>query len=94
MDMENETYYVYVISSELVRKFYIGMSVDPEARLMQHNAGQSKFTKSFRPWTLIYSEFAGDREKARKLEKYYKSGAGRSRLKEMKLIPDEKPESI
>jgi putative endonuclease len=75
--MNAENYFVYVISSEVANKFYVGMSADPQARLKQHNAGHSQFTKGFRPWKLAYSEFAGSRENARKLEKYYKTGAGR-----------------
>ena len=75
--MDSENYFVYVISSEVANKFYVGMSADTQARLKQHNAWHSQFTKGFRPWKLIYSEFAGDRENARKLEKYYKTGAGR-----------------
>ena len=85
MDAENN--FVYVISSEVANKFYVGMSADPKARLLQHNAGHSKFTKGFRPWKLIYSEFAGNRENARKLEKYYKTGAGRKHWK--KIIEDQ-----
>lgn len=87
--MDSEKYFVYVISSEVANKFYVGMSADPQARLKQHNDGHSQFTKGFRPWKLIYSEFAGSRENARKLEKYYKTGAGRKRwqkiLEEQKL---------
>ena len=77
--MDNENYFVYVISSEVANKFYVGMSADPQIRLKQHNAGHSQFTKGFRPWKLVYSEFVGNRENARKLEKYYKTGAGRVR---------------
>ena len=85
-DMDSENYFVYVLSSMVTNKFYVGMSAAPQQRLKQHNAGQSKFTKSFRPWELVYTEFAGSREDARKLEKYYKTGAGRSRW--MKLIKE------
>ena len=79
--MNTDNYFVYVISSTVANKFYVGMSANPQLRLKQHNDGRSQFTKAFRPWVLIHSEFAGNRENARKLEKYYKSGAGRNRLK-------------
>jgi len=81
-----------VISSEVANKFYVGMSADPQARLKQHNAGQSQFTKGFRPWELVYFEFAGNRENARKLEKYYKTGAGRKqwmkKIENKRIIPE------
>jgi putative endonuclease len=91
--MESENYFVYVISSEVANKFYVGMSADPETRLIQHNAGHSQFTKGFRPWKLVYSEFAGSREDARKLEKYYKTGAGRKRIKQILAIQIEHSKS-
>jgi len=86
--MDTEIYFVYVLSSEVANKFYVGMSVDPQSRLKQHNAGHSKFTKGYRPWKLLYSEFAGNRENARKLEKYYKTGAGRKHW--MKILEVQK----
>ena len=81
--MDAENYFVYVISSEVANKFYVGMSSDLQTRLKQHNAGRSQFTKGFLPWKLVYSEFAGNRENARKLEKYYKTGAGRRHWKKI-----------
>jgi len=79
--MDSDNYFVYVISSGATNKFYVGMSADPQARLKQHNAGHSQFTKGFRPWKLMYFEFAGTRENARKLEKYYQTGTGRNHWK-------------
>jgi len=63
------------------------MSADPYDRLKQHNSGHSQYTKGFRPWKLVYSELAGNREEARKLEKYFKTGAGRKRWK--KILEDQ-----
>jgi len=85
--MDSENYFVYVILSETATKFYVGMSSDPYGRLKQHNAGHSQYTKGFRPWKLVYSEFAGSRVNARKVEKYYKTGAGRKRW--MKKITEQ-----
>ena len=31
--MDSDNYFVYVISSEIANKFYVGMSADPQARL-------------------------------------------------------------
>lgn len=85
--MDAENYYVYVLLSEVANKFYVGMSADPQIRLKQHNSGHSQFTKGFRPWKHVYSELAGSRENARKLEKYYKTGAVRKRW--IKIIEDQ-----
>ena len=73
-------YFIYVIESVRDGIWYIGLSSDPKSRLKQHNAGKSKFTKGHLPWILIYTEKAGDLPEARKMEKYYKTAAGKRRL--------------
>jgi len=60
------------------------MSESPEKRLLGHNSGETKSTKGFRPWVLIYKESIGSRENARKREKYLKSGIGREFIKNLK----------
>ena len=79
--MDLESWYVYVIQSVDGLHQYVGMSANPECRLKEHNAGQSRFTKTFRPWKIVYIEEAGTREDARRLERYYKSAAGRRKIK-------------
>jgi putative endonuclease len=79
--MEIQSYFVYIIESLDSGIWYVGLSVDPEARLKQHNQGKSKFTKGHIPWKLIYTEFVGDIRQAREREKYYKSSSAKNRLR-------------
>ena len=81
--MESERWYVYVIQSIDGNHQYIGMSSDPHSRLKQHNSGQSKYTSAYRPWKILYTEFAENLEAARMLEKYYKSASGRRKIKKI-----------
>ena len=74
-------YFIYLLESEKSCIWYVGLSSDPEKRLHQHNQGKSKFSSGHVPWKLLYIEKAGTLEQARKLEKYYKSAAGKRRLK-------------
>ncbi len=74
-------YYVYLLESQKTGIWYVGMSANPEERLVQHNRGKSKFTKGHIPWILLYKEEVGDLKEARKREKYYKSAAGKRKLK-------------
>ena len=83
----NEDYYIYLLESEKSGIWYIGLSINPEQRLKQHNLGKSKFTSSHIPWKLLYSEKAGDLKEARRLEKYYKSAAGKRKLKKILGVP-------
>ena len=62
---------VYVIQSQATQKLYVGMAKEVEARLKEHNAGKSKYTKSFRPWEIIYQEETDDWASGRKREKYF-----------------------
>ncbi len=57
------------------------MSANPDARLRDHNEGKSPYTKKYRPWVRFYLEEVEIAAKARKKEKYYKSGWGRKILK-------------
>lgn len=55
-------WYVYAILSEVNGFIYVGMCMDLERRLREHNAGKSKFTKAYLPWKLIFKELVGKRE--------------------------------
>jgi putative endonuclease len=79
-----ENYFVYAIRSKKDRRIYVGMSENPERRLTEHNSGETKSTKSYRPWILIYKKFIGSRIEARKEEKRLKSGYGKEFLKGLK----------
>ena len=78
-------YQVYVLQNKLGR-FYIGLSEDPERRLDQHNAGVSKWTRTYRPWTLVWRSdrmSLGDARRFESLLKRQKGGAGFFRMTRM-----------
>lgn len=78
-------YKVYAIRSKVDGRVYVGMSKNIFNRLKQHNSGQIKSTRPFRPWKIIFQEECGEsRIIARKKEKYYKSGCGKEFLKNIK----------
>lgn len=74
-------YHVYVIQSELDGRLYVGMSLNPDTRLIDHNRGHVFSTKGYRPWKLVYKELVGDRKSARQREKYLKGGSGKEFIK-------------
>lgn len=76
-------YYVYVMRSLKDGRLYKGFTSNLKRRIKEHNSGQTKSTKGFVPWELIYFEKVNSREEARKREKYLKSGQGRDFLKTM-----------
>ena len=78
-------HYVYVLRSIINNRRYVGMSIHPEERLLEHNSGYTKSTKGYRPWILIYKEEYETLLKARKREVFLKSGVGRAFLDKLHL---------
>jgi len=77
-------YYVYVIDSIRKKYIYVGITNNIERRVSQHNKGQSRTTKPYKPFRLIYQEGLATRKEARKTEKYLKSGCGKEFLRQLK----------
>lgn len=74
-------WYVYVLSSQKIWQWYIGLTRDLRKRILRHNTGKNKATKHGVPWKLIYYEASITQKDARAREKYLKSGMGRRYLK-------------
>jgi len=72
-------HYLYLLQSQADNSLYFGITNDLTRRYHEHNDGQSQFTKSKKPWKLIYyeayanSNLARDREK--QLKRFAKSYA-------------------
>lgn len=75
--------YVYAIQSLKDGRIYVGMSSDLQKRIKEHNLGQTKSTKGYLPWTLLYNEILSNRIEARTREKFLKSGCGKEFLKSL-----------
>jgi putative endonuclease len=74
-------YYTYILKSKKDNKLYTGFTNDLRKRLLQHNKGQSAYTKGRGPFEVIYYEACLLEEKARSRELYLKSGMGKRYLK-------------
>ncbi len=74
-------YKVYILYSEHCQRTYVGFSGDSTKRLEAHNSGKVKSTKKCLPWKIVYEEELQTLEEARKSEIYFKSGAGRRKIK-------------
>lgn len=75
-------YTVYILQSEKDRRTYIGYTKDFGNRLKLHNSGQVNATKHRFPFTILFTEEFQNEQEAKKRELYWKSGAGRRKLKE------------
>ena len=77
-------FFVYAIKSCLRDYIYVGLTNDVNRRMIEHNNGENRSTKAYRPFTLIFKEEHNDRSDARAREKYLKSGIGKEFLKTIK----------
>jgi putative endonuclease len=68
--------YAYILSSTLRKRFYIGVTQNPNQRLMDHNRGKTKSTKPYRPWEVVYLEKHEDKHVAYRREYYLKHPVG------------------
>ena len=68
---------IYILQSQVDSSFYIGFTSDIEKRLMNHNAGKSKYTSKKMPWKLVYSEEFTTKSEALRREKFLKNQRNR-----------------
>jgi putative endonuclease len=73
--------YVYVLRSIQDGRFYVGLTRNLRARLLQHNSGQVPSTKRRVPLELIYWEGCLNESDAARREKYLKTAWGKRYLK-------------
>ncbi len=65
-------YYVYMLFSKQHDRFYIGQTKDLKRRLKQHNDGEVKSTRPYRPWLMVHTEAFPTRTEAMKREHFLK----------------------
>lgn len=73
-------HYVYILENG-AGKWYTGCTNDLKRRVQEHNNGKSRYTKSHRPYKLIYYEACLNDKDALAREKYLKSGMGKRYIK-------------
>ena len=84
---------VYIIYSKTLDKYYVGQTDNLERRLIQHNSGYSKSTKSASPWELKHVERFNSRSEAMKRELEIKSKKSRKYI-EYLIETVERPENL
>ena len=80
-----DMFYIYILQLS-DNTFYKGQTRDLDRRLNEHLLKNVKATKSRLPFRLFHVEFCESRLKARRLEKYFKSGMGREIIREIAAV--------
>jgi predicted GIY-YIG superfamily endonuclease len=72
-------HYAYILKSRnFPHQTYVGSTSDLRKRLGEHNTGKSVHTNKFKPWDVIAYVALPEKQLAQALERYLKSGSGRS----------------
>jgi putative endonuclease len=79
-------FYVYILKSLKDNHFYYGSTSNLDERLVYHNKGRVRATKSRIPWRMHYSEIFQTRKEAVQRELFFKSRAGYRWLKANEVI--------
>ena len=80
---ENAMWYVHILKSERIERYYTGHTENLERRLKEHNGGKTRSLKAYLPVRIIYAEeFPTQREAFRRENqiKRYKGGEAFRRL--------------
>jgi len=73
-------YFVYILYSDSLKRFYIGQTNDVRQRFKRHNSGTEKYTSKGVPWELVWFTSKESRSDAMILEKKLKN------LKQLRLL--------
>jgi putative endonuclease len=68
---------VYILFSEKLNKYYVGSTSDINRRIIEHNKGKAKYTKTGIPWIIVYTETFYEIVEARRREIYIKKQKSR-----------------
>ncbi len=76
-------WYVYIIYSNKINRYYIGYTDDLDWRLERHNEGWGKYTKRGIPWKLVYSKTYNLKTDVIRREKEIKNKKSRKFIEEL-----------
>ena len=82
-------FYVYILHSATLDKFYVGASANPRERLKKHNRKHKGFTGTARDWEMVYREAFTEKRLARRREMEIKSKKSRSYIEYLTAQPNE-----
>lgn len=68
-------HYLYILRSTTKNWHYIGTTENLENRLAEHNAGEVRSSKAYRPFKIIHKEPFASRTDARKREIFLKKNS-------------------
>ncbi len=85
-------YFVYIIYSAQLDRYYVGHTHDLEERTRKHNSNHKGFTGKVNDWILKYSEKYDSKESAYFREREIKKWKSRKKIEELIAKGSEHPD--
>ena len=76
-------YFLYILYSEKLDKYYVGSTADITRRIERHNEGWGRFTKGGIPWKLVHTEEYTNKSEAVKRERHIKKQKSRLYIEDL-----------
>ncbi|HGY54710.1 MAG TPA: GIY-YIG nuclease family protein [Caldithrix abyssi] len=76
-------YFLYILYSRKLDRYYLGISHNPDERLKYHNSFPKGWTVRGRPWELVFTKSFSDRTSARFWELFIKKQKKRVLIEEI-----------
>ena len=76
-------YFVYILHSLVLDRYYIGSSQNPQERLNKHLANHKGFTGKSKDWVICYFEEFETKSEALKRENQIKGWKNKDRIKQL-----------
>ncbi|MCB9206968.1 MAG: GIY-YIG nuclease family protein [Ignavibacteriales bacterium] len=80
-------YTLYILKSLVADRFYVGHTNNLLRRIDEHNSGQTKSTKPYKPWEVVFTIEITSKSEAYNIERFIKSKKSKIFIK--KLIKGE-----
>ena len=76
-------YYVYIIFSAKINKYYVGSTENLELRIIKHNLGTTRYTSQTNDWKIVYCENYQSKTEALKRENEIKRKKSRKYIEDL-----------
>ncbi|MCH7495423.1 MAG: GIY-YIG nuclease family protein [Candidatus Marinimicrobia bacterium] len=76
-------WYLYIIYSNKIDRYYVGITENLNLRLERHNLGWGRYTKRGIPWVMVHSEKFPTKAKALKREHEIKKHKSRTYIERL-----------
>ncbi|MEE1945943.1 GIY-YIG nuclease family protein [Pedobacter sp. KR3-3] len=76
-------YYVYILFSTSLNKYYIGSTSNMKERLKKHNSNHKGFTGGTGDWQIVWQEIHSDKSIAMKRERQIKKWKSRKMIESL-----------